>query len=62
LLFNPYAADRTYTPQFSTDLVKGVWQPLSSYLGPLTNANQIMITDTNAVGPTEFYRIHISLP
>ena len=62
LLFNPLASGRTYTPQYSTDLVGGVWLPLPSYSGPLTNGNQVTITDTNAVGPQEFYRIDITYP
>jgi len=62
LLFNPLASGRTYVPQFSTDLVGGVWLPLPDYSGPATNGNQITITDTNAVPPQKFYRIDISVP
>jgi 1,4-alpha-glucan branching enzyme len=62
LVFNPLASSRTYTPQFSTDLVSGVWLPLPGYSGPYTNGNQVMVTDTNALVPKEFYRIDISLP
>src|ERR1017187_8031595 len=62
LTFNPLASGRTYTPQFSTDLVNGVWLPLPVYSGPLTNGNQVAISDTNAVGPQEFYRIDITYP
>jgi hypothetical protein len=62
LNFNPLALGRTYTPQFSTDLVSGVWMPLTTYTGPLTNGNQVTITDTNPIPPQEFYRIDISLP
>jgi uncharacterized repeat protein (TIGR01451 family) len=62
LLLNPLANGRTYTPQFSTDLVSGIWLPLSGFTGPVSNGNQITITDTNAVLPYKFYRIDISLP
>ena len=62
LLFNPEVAGRTYMPQFSTDLVSGIWSLLPSYSGPVTNGNQVAITDTNANPPREFYRIDISLP
>jgi len=62
LLLNPFSNGRTYTPQFSTDLVSGIWLPLTGFAGPVSNGNQITITDTNAVLPYEFYRIHISLP
>jgi hypothetical protein len=56
------ATGRTYTPQFSTDLVSGVWFPLTTSTGPVTNGNQISVTDTNPLSPQEFYRISISLP
>ncbi len=62
LLFHPLAGGRTYTPQFNTDLVNGAWLPLPGYLGPITNGNQVTITDTNALLPEEFYRIDISFP
>jgi beta-glucanase (GH16 family) len=63
LTFEPMAAGRTYTLQFSTDLVEGVWMPLTTYTGPVTNGGtQVTITDTNAVLPQEFYRIQISSP
>jgi hypothetical protein len=42
--------------------VGGVWLSLPGYLGPVTNGNQISVTDTNAVDPQRFYRIDISLP
>jgi hypothetical protein len=63
LLFNPVVGGRTYTPQLSTDLVSGIWMPLTTYVGPVTNdGNQVTITDTNAVWPQEFYRIDITYP
>jgi phosphatidylinositol-3-phosphatase len=62
LNFNPLALGRTYTPQFNTNLVSGVWLPLTTYTGLLTNGNQVTITDTNPIPPQEFYRINISLP
>ena len=63
LSFNPVALGRTYTPQFSTNLVSGVWIPLTTYPGPVTNiGNQVTITDTNPIPPQEFYRIDITLP
>ena len=62
LLFNPVTAGRTYTPQFNTDLVNGVWAPLTTYTGFTTNNGQIMLTDTNALPPQEFYRIDIAGP
>jgi PKD repeat protein len=62
LQFMPMVGGRTYTPQFNTDLVDGVWSPLTSYTGPVTNGSQISVTDTNPLPPQEFYRIEISLP
>ncbi|MGO9529165.1 MAG: protease pro-enzyme activation domain-containing protein [Verrucomicrobiia bacterium] len=62
LQFLPMVGGRTYTPQFNTDLVNGVWLPLATYTGPVTNGNQISVTDTNPLPPQEFYRISISLP
>jgi hypothetical protein len=62
LNFNPLAQGRTYTPEFNTNLVSGVWLPLTTYSGFLTNGNQVTITDTNPIPPQEFYRIGISLP
>jgi PKD repeat protein len=60
--FSPFALGRTYTPQFSTNLVSGVWLPLTTYTGLLTNGNQVTFTDTNPIPPQQFYRLHISLP
>jgi hypothetical protein len=62
LFYSPIAAGRTYTPQFSTDLVNGVWMPLTTYTGPVTNGNQATIMDANPIPPQEFYRIGISKP
>jgi sugar lactone lactonase YvrE len=60
--FNPLALGRTYAPQFRTNLASGVWLPLTTYSGLLTNGGQVTITDTNPIPPQEFYRIDISLP
>ena len=62
LLFNPVVGGRTYTPQFTTDLVSGVWTQLTGYAGPVIIGNQGTITDMNAVPSNEFYRIDINLP
>ncbi|HVM61593.1 MAG TPA: LamG-like jellyroll fold domain-containing protein [Verrucomicrobiae bacterium] len=60
--YGPVLAGRTYTPQFCTDLVSGVWMPLTTYTGPVTNGNQVSIIDTSATQPTKFYRLEISKP
>jgi len=60
-LFTPVVAGRRYAPQYSLDLASGVWQSLTNYAGPVTNAAQVTITDLNAVQSNKFYRIDISL-
>ena len=62
LRFNPVVAGRTYIPKFSTDLTGGVWTQLTGYAGPVTNGNEVTITDTNAIETQKFYRINISSP
>jgi beta-glucanase (GH16 family) len=62
LIFNPVASGRTYTPQFTTDTVSGVWTQLTGYAGPVIIGNQGTITDLNAVLSNEYYRIDISAP
>jgi beta-glucanase (GH16 family) len=59
LIFSPMVNSRTYTPQFVTDMVSGVWTQLVGYAGPVTNGNQATITDMNAVLSNEFYHIDI---
>ena len=56
----PMVGGRTYTPQFNTDLVNGVWSPLATYTGPVTNGNQISVTDTNPLPPQEFSSVSAS--
>ena len=60
--YNPVISGRTYTPQFTTDLVNSAWQPLQGFTGPITNGNLVTITDTNSQPPAKFYRIDISKP
>ncbi len=62
LIFNPEVSGRTYTPQFRTNLVSGVWATLTGIGGPTTNVNQVTVTDLNAIKAQKFYRIDISLP
>lgn len=62
LFFSPVCSNRTYTPQFSMDLVSSNWSPLTGYAGPVTNGNQVTITDQNATESNKFYRIDISSP
>ncbi|MGD0058700.1 MAG: PKD domain-containing protein [Verrucomicrobiia bacterium] len=59
--FAPVVAGRFYSPQFCTNLVSGVWLPLTNYAGPVFNGSRATITDLNATQPNEFYRLAISL-
>jgi hypothetical protein len=60
--FNPVLPGRTYILQFCTDLVSGVWMPLTTFTGPVTNGDQATVTDTGATQTQKFYRIEISTP
>jgi hypothetical protein len=62
LIFNPEVGGRTYTPQFRTNLNSGAWATLTGMAGPVTNANQVTVTDMTATQTQKFYRIDISLP
>ena len=62
LTFTPVAAGRTYTLQGTTDLVNSAFADLLSVSDPLTNGNQVTITDLDASSSNEFYRVHISFP
>ena len=62
LIYNPVAAGRTYTPQFTTNLVGAVWSTLATISGPQTNVDQVTVTDLSATQTQKFYRIDISLP
>jgi hypothetical protein len=62
LMYNPIVSGRTYTAQFSTDLVGGSYAALGSFSGPMTNGNQATVTDLNATQASKFYRIRITYP
>jgi hypothetical protein len=61
LIFNPRYADRTYTPEFRTNLLTGTYEALTS---AATSDNSLTrtVTDTNAVEASKFYRIRITYP
>lgn len=61
LVFSPVEAGRTYTPQFSTNLL-GPWTTLTTTATPVTNGAQVTITDTNAAASQKYYLIEISGP
>jgi len=62
LIFNPEVSGRTYTTEFTTNLVGTPYATLPDVGGPTTNGTEVTVTDTNAVEPQKFYRISISLP
>ena len=62
LIFHPIAGGRTYTVQFSTNLVSTAYTNLTGFSGPQTNVNEVTVTDLDATTPTKFYRIDINLP
>jgi hypothetical protein len=62
LLYNPIAGGRTYTVESRTNLLSGSYAALVSFSGPVTNVNQVTVTDLNATPATKFYHVHISLP
>jgi hypothetical protein len=62
LIYNPIASGRTYTPQFSTNLTSGAWATLTGISVPVTNANQVTITDLGATQTNKFYRLQITYP
>ncbi len=62
LMFTPLALGRSYSLQYSTDLVEGAWSTLFGFDGPITNGNQITITDTDTLSTQKFYRIDIRYP
>jgi autotransporter-associated beta strand protein len=63
LLFNPVANGRTYSLQFNTDmLLTNGWSSLAGFAGPVTNGNQVTVTDLSATQSNKFYRLLITLP
>jgi hypothetical protein len=62
LTFKPWASGRTYTPQFTTNLVSTAFAPLTGTDGPTTNGTEVTVRDLNATEQQRFYRIRISLP
>lgn len=62
LIYNPIATGRTYTVQYRTNLVSGVYTNLAAFSGPVTNITQATVTDLGATNQAKFYRIDISLP
>ena len=62
LTFDPLATGRTYRAQFATDFASGTYSNLTAVGGPVTNGNQVTITDLSAGDSNKLYRIEISLP
>lgn len=62
LVWKPLATGRTYTPEYRTNLVTGVYTNLTGYAGPQTNSTEVSVTDLSATQASKFYRIKISYP
>lgn len=62
LTYGPLATNRTYQLWSGTNLTTANWIALTSYLGPITNAGNATLTDTNPRSPARFYRVGISYP
>ena len=62
LTYGPVAPGRSYTPEFSTNLLTSVWLPLTTCAPPGTNGSSVSLTDTNPAAAQEFYRLLISWP
>ncbi len=62
LIFNPIAGGRTYIIEARTNLLSGSYAALASASGPVTNVNQVTVTDLSATQTSKFYRVHVSLP
>jgi hypothetical protein len=62
--YTPIATGRTYTVQFSANMVGAAYTNLTTFTGPVTNnaATQASVTDTNATQSAKFYRVQISMP
>lgn len=62
LVFAPRWNDRTYTPQFRTNLVSGTaWTNLTTFT-ITDNGTERTVVDTNATGTARFYRVQITYP
>jgi hypothetical protein len=60
--FRPVASNRLYTVQVRPDLVDGLWTELAGYGGPVTNGNQVSLTDLAPPPSNAFYRVGITMP
>jgi hypothetical protein len=62
LVLSPRFSDRTYTIVTSPTLGAGaVWTPLTTFT-ITDNGTTRTVTDTNATGPTKFYRVEVTNP
>jgi hypothetical protein len=61
LIFSPRWNDRSYTPEFRTDLMSGSYLPLTN-TNTTDNATERTVTDLSATQTNKFYRVNISMP
>ena len=61
IIFKPRLAGRTYTVEFRTSLVSGVWAPLTNF-STSDNGDERTVTDLNATGGAKVYHVKIDKP
>ncbi len=61
LTFSPLVAGRTYTPQYSSEIAPGDWQPLMNTT-QIDNGLSRTVIDLNSAADRRFYRIQVSPP
>jgi hypothetical protein len=62
LIFSPRWVDRTYTPEFCTNLAAGGGFSNLTSIATSDNGTERTVTDTNATENAKFYQIKISYP
>ena len=62
LMWNPWTTGRSYTVEYSTNLLDGSYTTLLSSGDPQTNGNRISVTDLNVTERSKFYRIRVAFP
>jgi hypothetical protein len=62
IIYSPVVTGRTYTVQFTTNLVGSAYTNLTGFSGPQNSGTQATVTDLNATQSNKFYRLNISLP
>ncbi len=62
LAYYPISTGRTYTVQFTTNLVSTLYTNLTTLSALITNGTQVSVTDTNSTQSSKFYRVRVTFP